>query len=379
MAKIELVNVNKTIYATGSAIEHAVSRTVGSVFGRKPSPESQRTPGSVFSLKDINLTIPDGKTVVILGPSGCGKTTLLKVIAGLLTPDSGQVRFGGVDLTEIEPRERAIGMVFQSYALYPNYSAKENILSYFMFREKTPEMEKEAQEKFQRTSDLMGVELRQLLGRMPGNLSGGERQRVAVARCITRDPSIFLLDEPFSNLDQKLREKYRINLKKLLRHFRISTVYVTHDQHEAIILADEIAIMDQGRIVQVGTYLDIYQQPKNIFVAEFLNLDYETRAINLCEGSEIGLSYQGMQVGFRPEDAEMVSEGEGMLRGRIIDVTELPLKKKSVLTVRLRNGDIQMYSDQPCREGDQIDIQIRLLHIFDGTSGERVASREEGS
>jgi ABC-type sugar transport system ATPase subunit len=277
------------------------------------------------------------------------------------------------------PRDRAIGMVFQNYALYPNLSAKENILSYFMFREKTPEMEQEAKEKFQRTSDLMGVEIKQLLGRMPGNLSGGERQRVAVARCITRDPSIFLLDEPFSNLDQKLRERYRINLKKLLRHFRISTVYVTHDQHEAVILADEIAIMDQGKIVQVGTYQHIYRRPKNIFVAEFLNLDYETRAINLIEGSEISLSYRGKRVGFRPEDAEVAAEGQGVLHGRIIDVTELPLKKKSVLTVQLRDGDIQLYSDQPCREGDQIGIQVHLLHIFDPTNGERVASREDAA
>ncbi|MEJ2756842.1 MAG: ABC transporter ATP-binding protein [Anaerolineales bacterium] len=379
MAKIELVNVNKTIYAPGSAVGNAVSQAVGSIFGHKPKQESQRAPGAVFSLKDINLTIPNGKIMVILGPSGCGKTTLLKVIAGLLTPDSGQVRFGGVDLTEMAPRDRAIGMVFQNYALYPNLSAKENILSYFMFREKTPEMEQEAKEKFQRTSDLMGVEIKQLLGRMPGNLSGGERQRVAVARCITRDPSIFLLDEPFSNLDQKLRERYRINLKKLLRHFRISTVYVTHDQHEAVILADEIAIMDQGKIVQVGTYQHIYRRPKNIFVAEFLNLDYETRAINLIEGSEISLSYRGKRVGFRPEDAEVAAEGQGVLHGRIIDVTELPLKKKSVLTVQLRDGDIQLYSDQPCREGDQIGIQVHLLHIFDPTNGERVASREDAA
>lgn len=356
MAKIELVDINLTIRASGSAIENNVSRAVASVFGRKLNPENQRTPGSTFSLKEINLTIPDGKTMVILGPSGCGKTTLLKVIAGLLLPDSGRVRFGGVDLTDIAPRDRGIGMVFQNYALYPNFSSKENILSYFKFREKTPEMEQEAEEKFQRTSDLMGVEIKYLLGRMPGNLSGGERQRVAIARCITRDPSIFLLDEPFSNLDQKLREKYRINLKKLLRHFRISTVYVTHDQHEAVILADEIAIMDQGRIVQVGTYLNIYQQPKNIFVAEFLNLDYEARAINLIEGSEVSLSYRGKQVGFRPEDTEVAAEGEGILRGRVIDVTELPLKKKSVLTVQLRDGDVQLYSNQPVREGDRIGI-----------------------
>ena len=265
-------------------------------------------------------------------------------------------------------------MVFQSYALYPHFSSKENILSYFLFRRKTPEMDQRAQEKFQRTSELMGVELEHLLGRMPGNLSGGERQRVALARCITRDPVVFLLDEPLSNLDQKLREKYRINLKKLLHHFRITTIYVTHDQHEAVILADEIGIMDRGEIVQVGTYRQLYQSPNNIFVAEFLNLDYETRAINQCDGEVISSAYQGKIVGFRPEDAVITGQEVSAVRARIVDVIELPLKNKSVLTVQSRGFDFQLYSNQTHQEGDAVEIKLRRFHVFDPKTGERIAS-----
>ncbi|MFN2146056.1 MAG: ABC transporter ATP-binding protein, partial [Anaerolineales bacterium] len=214
MAKIELINLNLTFQTRITSLERTASRVFRGLFGQRSEENVPPPPGSTFSLKDINLTIPDGKTMVILGPSGCGKTTLLRLIAGLLKPDSGRVLYNGVDLTDVAPRDRGIGMVFQSYALYPHLSAKENILTYFMFREKTPEMDQLAQEKFERTSQLMGVELKHLLGRMPANLSGGERQRVALARCITREPALFLLDEPFSNLDQKLREKEKVTKKQ---------------------------------------------------------------------------------------------------------------------------------------------------------------------
>ena len=182
-----------------------------------------------FRIDDLSLSIFDGETLVILGPSGCGKTTLLKIIAGLIPPDSGEVRYDGVDVDDVPPGDRRIGMVFQNYALYPHMTSRTNVLSYFLFRKKTPEMDAMAREKYRRTSELMGVELEYLLDRRPTTLSGGEKQRVALGRCITRDPGVFLLDEPFSNLDQALREKYRVNLKTLLRQFNISTVYVTHD------------------------------------------------------------------------------------------------------------------------------------------------------
>jgi len=186
MARIDLIDVCKTLTDQG--------------------PKS----ASTFSMQGLNLRIPDGKTLVVLGPSGCGKTTLLKIIAGLIPPDSGEVRSNGVEVTTLSPRDRRIGMVFQNYALYPHFSSRRNVLAYFFFRKKTPELDAMAKAKYQRTSELMGVDLEYLLDRRPTTLSGGEKQRVALGRCITRDAELFLVDEPFANLDQALREKYRV-------------------------------------------------------------------------------------------------------------------------------------------------------------------------
>ncbi len=259
MATIELVDVCKTLN------EEAAGR------------------GSTFSIQNLSLTIPDGQTMVVLGPSGCGKTTLLKIIAGLIPPDSGEVLYDGVNVKDLPPGQRRLGMVFQNYALYPHFTSRTNVLSYFLFRKKTPELTALAAAKYQRTSELMGVELEYLLDRKPTTLSGGEKQRVALGRCITRDATLFLVDEPFANLDQALREKYRVNLKILLRQFDITTVYVTHDHHEALILADLVAVMDRGTIEQVGTYQSIYNHPRNMFVAGFLNLHMGTPPINLLD------------------------------------------------------------------------------------------------
>src|SRR5262245_41472129 len=188
--------------------------------------------------------------MVVLGPSGCGKTTLLRIIAGLIAPDSGEVRYDGVNVKDLTPGQRRLGMVFQNYALYPHFTSRTNVLSYFLFRKKTPALNALAAAKYQRTSELMGVEAHDLLDPKPPTLSGGDKQRVALARCITRDATLFLVDEPFANLDQPLREKYRVNLKMLLQQFNITTVYVTHDHHEAQILADLVAVMDRGTIEQ---------------------------------------------------------------------------------------------------------------------------------
>src|SRR5439155_174887 len=233
MARIDLINVGKTLSdraGPGTITPQAVPDGV-------PAPRGGGR-GSPFSMQNLSLRIPDGETVVILGPSGCGKTTLLKIIAGLIPLDSGEVRYDDVDVKDVRPGDRRIGMVFQNYALYPHLNSRTNVLSYFLFRKKTPELDAMAKAKYQRTSELMGVELASLLDRRPPTLSGGEKQRVALGRCITRDPALFLLDEPFSKLDQALREKYRVNLKILLRQFNITTVYVTHDHYEALILAD---------------------------------------------------------------------------------------------------------------------------------------------
>ena len=204
MARIELKNITKYLHKSFSA-DHP--------------PDPDNLPEGTFIIEKLNLAMPNGRVTTILGPSGCGKTTVLRLIAGLDKPDSGSVLYHGKDVTHIPPGQRKIGIVFQNYSLYPLYTSKQNILSYFSFRKKTPELDDLAREKYQRTSELMGVDINHLLSRKPGNLSSGEQQRVAIARCITRDPEVFLMDEPFANLDQALREKYRVQLKKLLREF----------------------------------------------------------------------------------------------------------------------------------------------------------------
>src|SRR5262245_8001292 len=283
--------------------------------------------GPSFSMQNLSLRVPDGKTMVVLGPSGCGKTTLLRIIGGLIAPDSGEVRYDDVDVRDVPPGGRRIGMVFQNYALYPHLTARTNVLSYFLFRRKTPALDALARAKYQRTSELMGVELAHLLHRKPPTLSGGEKQRVALGRCITRDATLFLVDEPFANLDQALREKYRVNLKILLKQFNITTVYVTHDHHEALVLADLVAVMDRGRIEQVGTPQEIYDRPKNTFVAGFLNLHAGAPPISLLETREMpeGQALGNVWVGVRPEDVRIWTERRnGAVSGVVAETLRLP-------------------------------------------------------
>ncbi len=226
------------------------------------------------ALRDVSLEIHDGETLCVVGPSGCGKSTLLKVVAGLEFPQRGRVFYDDIDMTEIKPQDRGVGMVFQDYALYPTMKGKGNLAYYFQQHEHTP-AEQEA--RIQHTAQLMGIDFELLLGRFPDTLSGGEKQRVAIARCIVRDPIVFLMDEPIVNLDAKRREQTRMEIKKLLRKFRITTLYVTHDQQEAAFMGDRIAVMRQGMIEQVGTFDELYYTPANLFVATFIG----TPPINL--------------------------------------------------------------------------------------------------
>src|SRR5512138_670773 len=358
MARIDLIKVSKTLK------------------------DRARGSQATFSIRDLSLTVPDGKTMVILGPSGCGKTTLLKIIAGLISPDAGVVRYDHVEVKDAPPEARRIGMVFQNYALYPHYTARTNILSYFLFRKKTSELNALAKAKYQRTSELMGVELVHLLDRKPPTLSGGEKQRVALGRCITRDAQVFLVDEPFANLDQALREKYRVNLKVLLRQFDITTVYVTHDHHEALILADLLAVMSRGTIEQVGTAQQIYEEPKNVFVAGFLNLHVGAPPISfldprwLPQGEQLG----NVRVGVRPEDVEILGEGrEGAMNGTVIAHVNLPLKNASYIGIRM--GEDEVHAQTEGRErpvtGDRISFGFKRYHVFDKISGARLGSHPE--
>ena len=197
MARIELVDVCKTLTDRGRHPDRHDHD-----FQPAPSPAGDAEDSRVFTMQHVDLTVSDGETMVVLGPSGCGKSTLLRIIAGLIKVDSGQVLYDGEPVEDLSPGERGIGMVFQNYSLYPNMTSKDNVRSFFRFRKRTPQLEALEEEKLQRTCDLMGVELTHLFNRMPKTLSGGEQQRVAIARCVTRDARVFLVDEPFSNLDQ---------------------------------------------------------------------------------------------------------------------------------------------------------------------------------
>jgi ABC-type sugar transport system ATPase subunit len=266
MAKIQLHNVS-LIYS--APLRDPVNR----LFEIKKERLQEDMPGEtvqgVAALDHVNLTIPNGRTFVVVGPSGCGKTTLLRVIAGLDKDYNGEILYDGEDVRNIEIKDRHIGMVFQNYALYPNFNNEGN-LSFFFKMHNTPD--EETRERIRYTSELMGIGFKELLPRRPGTLSGGEKQRVAIARAIVRAPRLLLLDEPLSNLDAKLRVQTRTEIKRLLHRFSITSLYVTHDQVEAIALADQIIVMHHGKIEQVGTYQNLMENPANVFVAGFLGL-----------------------------------------------------------------------------------------------------------
>jgi ABC-type sugar transport system ATPase subunit len=255
-------------------------------------------------------------------------------------------------------------------------------MSYFHFRKRTPELDAMAAAKYQRTSELMGVELSYLMDRKPTRLSGGEKQRVALGRCITRDPALFLLDEPFSNLDQALREKYRVNLKILLKQFSITTVYVTHDHYEALILADVLVIMDRGGIEQVGTYQEIYDRPRNVFVAGFLNRHVGTPPINLIDARYMaqGPSLGNARVGVRPEDLEVSREERtGGIRGTIAARLRLPMLNATILTITVEDQELvaEIPSEENLRGGDQVCLTLKRYHVFDKATGMRLRTVPE--
>ena len=232
--------------------------------------------GNVTAVDDVSLQIGDGEFMVLVGPSGCGKSTLLRMIAGLEEVTQGSISIGGTDVTEFAPRRRDIAMVFQSYALYPHMSVRKNI-GYGLKVRRVPK--DESRRRVEEVAKLLGLE--ELLERKPAQLSGGQRQRVAMGRAIVREPKAFLMDEPLSNLDAKLRVEMRASLAQLHARLGVTTVYVTHDQVEAMTLGQRVAVLDAGRILQVDTPQRLYEHPVNLFVAAFIG----TPAMNLVEGA----------------------------------------------------------------------------------------------
>ncbi|MBM4438535.1 MAG: ABC transporter ATP-binding protein [Actinobacteria bacterium] len=275
--------------------------------------------GLLWALDGVDMDVQDGESVSVLGPSGCGKSTLLRVVAGLILldpPRSGRIAYGDQDWTALSAKERRVGLVFQNYALYPHMHSKKNLGFFFKMHKR----EEEIDERVELTSKIMGVGFDQLLDRKPKALSGGQQQRVAIARCIVRDPSVFLFDEPLSNLDAKLRARTRVEIKRLLRRFSITTLYVTHDQTEAQAMGDRIAVMRAGQIQQFAPYREIYDNPANMFVAGFVGAP----PMNLMEGvaEQGGVRVNGHLVDLR-HDALGTRPGERVHLGVRPEAIEL--------------------------------------------------------
>jgi multiple sugar transport system ATP-binding protein len=335
------------------------------------------------ALDDLSLTIHDGETLSILGPSGSGKTTLLKVIAGLIEPDSGDVLYDGQDIDDIPPEERGIGMVFQNYALYPHLKTHDNI-GFFDLIRKQPER---IPERIHHIVDVMGIDVRHLLSRKPPTLSGGERQRVAVGRCLARDPKLFLFDEPISNLDAKMRVETRSQIKRLLIHYAITSVYVTHDQTESIALADRIVILRGGQIEQAGSYQTLYNTPINAFVAQF----FGTPPMNLLLGQarnnawhsrnfSVGPIRPGLKpgqrvwLGIRPEHIELA--GSSGIPAKV-DFTEPDFAHRRQMVYTLVDGQ-RCAAQVPLRASIQPNMTIHLhfppehIYLFDHETEQRI-------
>ncbi len=335
--------------------------------------------GSFTGVSGIDLEIADREFVVFLGPSGCGKTTTMRMIAGLEDPTSGQILIGDRVVNDLEPKDRDVAMVFQNYGLYPNLSVYENI----RFPLKVRRVDPTTHDARVRRAAAM-VELGDLLHRHPRELSGGQRQRVALARAIVRQPAIFLMDEPLSNLDAKLRVSTRAQIKHLHHEIGVTTIYVTHDQIEAMTLADRVVVMNKGRIQQLGTPTEIYDRPANTFVAGFIG----SPAMNLIDGDiadgvftgintrvpGLGAAAGPVTLGFRAEDATIAPPGTGQVRAPVYSV-EL-LGDATLVTVRAGDSYLAVKAPKTFRAaiGEPIgfDLGAAICHVFDPGDGRRI-------
>lgn len=338
--------------------------------------------GKIQALKNINLEIDPGQFYVLLGPSGCGKSTLLNLIAGIEKLSTGEIRIGEKLVASSEkrlslsPRQRDVAMVFQSYALYPHMTVFNNIA----FPLKIARIGRD--EILSRVKQVAGIlEITPLLEARPGELSGGQRQRVALGRAIVRQPNLLLLDEPLSNLDALLRISMRSELKQIQRRLKVTTVYVTHDQTEAMSLGDRIAVLKDGEIQQNGTPEQIYRDPVNLFVARFVGTPpmnvADTGILKFAAGSlRLPDKFQKGQVtlGLRPEDLHPADPDKGMFRGTLNLIGSLGSEK--LLYVHLEKFEIlvKVSGEIHFREGEQIglDIDEKNIFIFDKNTGKRI-------
>ena len=311
------------------------------------------------ALDPVDLAVEGGETVVLLGPSGCGKTTLLRIVAGLENPDkSGEVWFNNDDVTELPIEKRNVGMVFQSYALFPNMTVAENVAYGLRVRRMSkPEIEARVLEM------LKMMRITELSNRNIDQLSGGQRQRVALARAIAVRPRVLLLDEPLTALDALLRERLRVEIDSLLRSLAITSIYVTHDQAEAMALGDRIVVMSKGKIVQTGSPREIYNTPKNSFVADFIGTVNRIPSA-MISGIDI---LKGHDLVFRPEDAEIVEKSSGQFNGKVVNSFFLGDRIRLIVDCGTpEHITIESFQRDVIEEGDEISIRVhqdRFLEI----------------
>mgnify|MGYP000530742531 CR=1 FL=1 len=348
--------------------------------------------GDVVAVEDLNIQVRDGEFLVLVGPSGCGKSTTLRLLAGLETITDGEVRVGGTVVNDAKPKDRDIAMVFQNYALYPHKTVAENMRFGLEMTSNLPDDEIDA--RVNETAGMLSIT--ELLDRRPDALSGGQKQRVALGRAIVREPEVFLMDEPLSNLDAKLRTEMRTELQQLHEQLGVATVYVTHDQTEAMTMGDRIAVLNDGSLQQLGTPLECYHEPANQFVAgfigspsmNFVELEYNPQTgmgrrgditYELTDEQSAQLGDRGhVTLGIRPEDIELATDpGPATVAARV-DVVE-PMGRENLLHVSIVDQELVASVSGEYDISTGQDIRLRFprdrVHTFDSDSGETIFNR----
>ena len=352
----------------------------------KSFPGRGRNSSRVTAVKDFNFEIPDGELIGLLGPSGCGKSTTLNMICGLEKPTSGRILFGDKDVTTLPPEKRGVGMVFQNYALYPHLTVRQNIIFPLQNLKGKEKLSKAEMEK--RAMDAAAlVQIRELMDRKPGELSGGQQQRVAIARALVKLPHVLLLDEPLSNLDARLRLQTREEIRKIQRATKITTVFVTHDQEEAMSISDRIVVMKAGVVQQIGKPQEVYDDPVNLFVAKFLGTPPinvwkgEIRNEKLCIGDAVLLDAPGQKdravfVGIRPEGFVLKEDGPLICRlggvevmGRDISIVST---HEASLNSTIRSINSAETKVDTAAETVRFAVKPAKVFVFDGSSEERI-------
>ncbi|WP_254521696.1 ABC transporter ATP-binding protein [Natrinema caseinilyticum] len=357
----------------------------------------QDSNGEIVAVDDVTIDIEDGEFLVLVGPSGCGKSTTLRMVAGLETVTDGSIKLDGQAIEHRQPKDRNVAMVFQSYALYPHMTVRENMR--FGLEESTDLSDDEMDRRVEESAEMMGID--DLLGRKPSDLSGGQQQRVALGRAIVRDPEVFLMDEPLSNLDAKLRSQMRTELQRIQQDLGVTTVYVTHDQTEAMTMSDRVAVLNEGRLMQVGTPLECYHRPANRFVADFIGepsmnfLDVERPTEDVLVTPEEGVTYPlssdvaanlgdatDLVLGIRPED---IAVGDGQATdahsvSATVDVVE-PMGDDNIVYLQLAETDVSLVATvdgmRRLESGESVTVGVPedAIHVFDQQSGDALHNR----